>query len=126
NLKELSIDGPGFTSRGLAHLAAMSHLEELYIRDARDLDRAAFQCLARVPSLRELILRGGSFSDEDLAPLAALVNLEKLTLYECEQVHGTFCKHLIDLPQLRELSFGEFGGQITDEGMRSIGKLCIL
>ena len=101
----------------------MSQLEDLYIRDARDLDLAAFTCIARVPSLRKLTLRGGRFCDADLAPLAALVNLEELSLSECNEVHGTFCKDLIGLPRLRRLSLGEIGGQVTDEGLASIAEL---
>jgi hypothetical protein len=125
-LKKLCIDGPGFTSAGLAHLGAMSQLEFLYFRDARGLDLAGFACIARVPSVRELSLRGGRFCDADLEPLSALVNLEELRLSENDEIHGTFCKYLIGLPRLRRLSIGELGGQVTDEGLRSIGRLLTL
>jgi hypothetical protein len=123
SLKKLSIDGPGFTSAGLAHLGPMSQLEDLYIGAARDLDSAAFACLARVPSLRRLSLGGGSFCDADLAPLAALVNLEELSLSKNDNITGTFCDHLIGLPCLRHLSLGETDRQVTDDGLSSIVRL---
>ena len=126
SLKELSVGGSGFTSAGFLHLAGMSKLEDLYLKDARGLDLVAFAHLARVLSLRKLTFSGGSFSDADLAPLAALVNLERLSLSECNEVHGTFCKHLIGLPRLRRLTLGEFGGQVTDEGLASIAGLSSL
>jgi Leucine-rich repeat (LRR) protein len=126
NLKDLSIDGSGFTSVGLAHLGAMSSLENLYLRDARDLNFAGFAGIASAPSLRTLNLHGGRFSDADLAPLSALVNLEELSLYECNQLDGTFCKDLIGLRQLKRLSFGESDGQISDEALRSIGRILTL
>lgn len=119
-LKELSIDGSGFTSAGLAHLGAMSQLEDLYIRNARDLDLAAFACIARVPSLRRLSLRGGRFCDADLTPLAALVNLEELSLTENDNINGTFSQHLTELPRLNHLNPGE---HVTDLGLASIARL---
>lgn len=126
SLKEFSIYGSGFTSAGLMHLGAMTALVDLYLRDARDLDLAAFRCLAKVTSLRKLALIGGRFSDADLAPLAALVNLEELSLSECNQLHGTFCKDLIGLARLRRLMLGESGGQVTDEGLANIAELSSL
>jgi hypothetical protein len=122
-LKELSIGGARITSTGLASLAAMSQLEYLYIETARDLDLAAFACIACVPTLRRLLLHGGSFCDADLQPLAALVNLEELLLSENDEIRGTFCKQLIGLPRLRRLLLGEIGGQVTDGGLASIAAL---
>ncbi len=118
-LKKLYIEGSGFTSAGLAHLGAMSQLEDLSLGNARDLDRAAFECIARVPSLRQLSLRGGRFCDADLEPLAGLVNLEKLSLSDNNNINGTFCRYLTELP-LRKLSPGEY---VTDEGVTYVAKL---
>ncbi len=120
NLKELSIDGSGFTSSGLACLSAMPKLEDLYLRDARDVDLAALESIARVPRLCRLSLRGGSFRDADLEPLAALVSLERLSLTGNDNVHGTFCKHLMGLSRLDHLNLGE---RVTDEGLAWISRL---
>jgi hypothetical protein len=125
-LRELCIDGVDgsmITPVGLGHLSSMSHLEYLYIEDARNLDLAGFHCIARLRSLRKLKLCGGRFSDADLAPLTALVNLEELSLSECNQLQGTFCKYLIDLSRFRRLSLGQ---QASDQGLRSIGRLLTL
>ena len=119
-LSELRIDGSGFTSTGLSQLEKLSRLDDLYLCDGRDLDLAAFTCVARLSSLRKLSLRGGNFSDADLAPLSALVNLEDLSLIECDEVHGTFCK---DLTELLHLKIPNLGEQVTDEGLASIATL---
>ena len=127
SLKELSIDGPGFTSAGTwAPERDGSSLKISTSATRATWTSAAFTCIARVPSLRKLTLCGGRFSDADLAPLAALVNLEELSLSECNQLHGTFCKDLIGLPRLRRLLLGEIGGQVTDEGLASIAELSSL
>jgi Domain of unknown function (DUF4375) len=119
-LRKLWIDGSGVTSSGLTHLGAMSQLEELYIGNARDFDRAAFDCISRVSNLRQLTLRDGSFCDADLVPLAALVKLEKLSLTDNNRIHGTFCDHLMGLSRLKYLNPGE---QVTDEGLGMIARL---
>lgn len=111
------------TSAGLEHLRGMAALEHLYIEDARALDLAAFECIARLSSLRKLTLENGLFSDVDLAPLAALSRLEELSLTDCNQLQGTFCRELVELPRLRRIAFGDIGGQITDEGLASIALL---
>ena len=120
NLRKLSLHGSKITADGLVCLAAMSQLEQLYIKTARDLDLHAFEQIGRVPSLLELAVSDGRFCDADLAPLAALTNLQVLRLYEAENVTGTFASHFVGLSQLRTLSPGM---RNTDDGLACIAKL---
>ncbi len=119
-LRYLWLCGARITATGLACLGAMSRLEDVYIKEARDLDHEAFKCIARLASVQKLTFRGGNFYDADLAPLAALVNLEQLSVSENENVLGICCAHLIALPRLRYLKPGD---HITDDGLASIAKL---
>lgn len=122
DLRKLSVGGTAGTSRGLAHLSALSRLEKLTIDDASELDRAGFECIARLGSLRELSLQGGRFADSDLEPLSALAKLERLSLSENAFVHGEFCECFVGKVPLRALSIG----QVSDEGLSRIARLLSL
>ena len=114
---------PQATGAGLAHLAGLTHLEELSLNQGWRMTDDDLAHLAELPGLRVLKFENCSkITDAGLAHLAKLAQLEELELRICWEIKGPGLAHLRELEHLRSLSIYTCN-QMTDDGLASLKEL---
>lgn len=107
------LSGGAFDDRGLARLAALTDLTELYLDSTRVTD-AGLRHLATMNRLEVLDLKATAVSDEGIAKLATLASLKKISL-QGTRVSDTGLVRLQPLKKLVSLNLGLT--DITDAGL---------
>lgn len=133
---------PKVTDAGIASLAALPALSEVFLNDCPEVtDRG----LLELKRAQRLVLFGSNFTDQTLTVLKAFPNLQQLTLRSdlltddgvgaltdlprLNTLDLSHCHHLTDAALLRisEIenleTLGIRGSNITDAGLESVGKL---
>lgn len=111
NLSETSVGDPG-----IAHLASLSNLEELWLRDTEVTD-AGLAVIGRLTKLRALSLADTTVSDEGVEHLKSLTQLEILHLGSTE-VSDAALRLLQDMASLKELYLSN--SRATQEGTNAL------
>ncbi|MFO0897496.1 MAG: M56 family metallopeptidase [Pirellulales bacterium] len=133
-LKQLYLDCPGFTDRGLLDCQGLVELETLYV-GCPDLSDAGLTVLGGFPSLTTLMLECPQLTDKGAAFLSQLTQLRTLHLGSGGRRHVALGKvtdetlqHLRGASQLRYLKV--FAPHVTGEGLawgpgRVLGSLTV-
>ena len=79
----VNLNDRNITDAGLAHLAALPQLRELWL-DGNQITDAGLAHLAALPQLQKLFLDGTQITDAGLAHLAGLTQLQELWLYQTQ------------------------------------------
>ena len=113
-LRKLSLGGVQVSTRGLAPLAQLPKLEELYT--PKGMTDAGMAEIAKIQSLKSLDVFHDRMTDEGLRSLGKLASLEVLCLYGNSKMTDDGLKALTQLRSLRHLRLG-MEGLFTDHGM---------
>ncbi len=122
-LKELRVLQLGvtpFSNRGLAHIAKLPQLEELWLDFNSQCDDGAMETIADLKTLRVLRFYGAPLTDKGVAKLAGLSRLEDLQLGR-SQVGDAGLKTIASLGRLKTLDLQHT--RVTDAGMRRLTSL---
>ncbi len=114
------------TDELLAQIATLPQLKELHIEVTKGVTPAGIAHLAEMPRLEKLTLynvntEGAGLGDDAIRSLVGAKSLRELSIGECGTTDAG-AKLLEQLPQLTSLSLNQ-DGQLTDEALKSIGKL---
>jgi internalin A len=129
-LRFVDLHSTRVTDAGLEGFDALVNLEEIVLdafavnREGFGVGDGAMRVLARLPKLRILRLRLTKVTDAGLAELADCRSLTYLGLAGT-RVSDAGLVHLTKLPLLEDLALGVYneGAHITNEGLRTVGKL---
>jgi hypothetical protein len=121
--------GAVVTDELLAKLRTLPKLRELHIETTKGITPAGLAHLAKVSRLEKLSLyavntEGPDLGDDVIRNLVGLESLRELSIAECGTTDAG-AKLLEKLPQLTSLSLRQ-EGRLTDEAIKSIGKLARL
>ncbi len=126
----LNLDETRITDEGMRHLSALTKLRSVNL-EAFGVNRQGFgvgdeslKILARFPDLEAIRLRDTKVTGAGLAALAPLKSLKILNL-SGTKIGDAGLAHLEQLPALETLHLGvsNDGAEITDEGLKTVGKL---
>lgn len=120
SLKALPLDGLWVYTDGLAKLAVLPNLEELYLSKC-PIGDDTLEVLATFPKLKKLRLSQTVISGEGLAHLAKLKTLEDLDISEVGQLNDDAMQHLAGMTQLKKLNLWRI--QISDAGVSHLAGL---
>ena len=121
-VRELDLSGKAdLTDAGLAHLSALTGLQDIDLSWCNKITDAGLEHLARLTNLQSLHLWATSITDAGLEHLSALTSLRGLTLDACWEITHAGLEHLSALTSLQQLSLGNT--HITDGGLEHLAAL---
>jgi len=113
DVRVVMVDEQGVTDAGLAPLAKLTHLEDLWLHNCQIGDAGAAH-LAGLKTLITLGLDHTLVGDAGLAHLEGLSNLEELDLSGNSGVSDAGVAHLLGLPKLKVIHLD--GSAVSDDG----------
>jgi hypothetical protein len=122
HLRTLYLAGRGFTDRGLASLANLKEVEDVYVwRDDASpvLGDEGLSYLSRLESLKKLFYSHASVTDAGFRHLAGMHNLEELSISLCREATDEGLKSLANIEHLRSLLLAN-GPRMTGEGLAAL------
>lgn len=108
----------GIDDTGLAHIAGLTNLQELYLHNNPQLTDDGIKHLQGMHQLTELTLANTGFSDAGMKYLSGMKDLEKLHLANCQRLSDAGFEHLANLKKLKSLQL--FLTPITDAGLKHL------
>jgi Leucine-rich repeat (LRR) protein len=120
-LTALCLNSTNLTDAGLAEVAKLSGLKELYVWDTKITDAGLKGLAARLPQLEKLDISITSVTDAGLAEVAKLSGLKELYVGGTEITDAGLKGLAARLPQLEKLDIAKTG--VTDAGLAEVAKL---
>ncbi len=132
-LRMLNLEETRITDRGIQHLANLRQLQRLDLsafgvhRDGFGVGDESMAIVAQLPALESIALRLTKVTDAGMEALAKCKSLKSIGI-EGTPVTDNGLEYLLDLPRLVVLGLGVYdeGASITDEGLRTVGRMAQL
>jgi hypothetical protein len=103
-------------------LAALKHLQLLYIHTSQNSTSPSMKQLSALKSLQSLILNGKAVTDDDVKELANLKQLKELNIVDSRLTNAGM-KEIANLEQLETLIIDGRDRKVTDAGIKELAAL---
>ena len=121
-IRTLQISGDTVTDEGLASIAKLTNLRELFIFWAAGVNDAGVARVGRMPKLEQVNISLSTMTDEGVGHLANLPALEKLSLGGKRFTDASLI-HLAQAKRLKWLELEAYRMEITDAGLEHLAGL---
>jgi hypothetical protein len=119
NLREIYLQNLDITDASAETISRMSSLETVGFRYNSRVTNAALLPLAKLPRLRHLDLCGSKITDAGIEAILKLKDLQILELYECQNLTAPALGRLIELPNLIQLNISSTAN-ISEETLKQL------